>query len=276
MTSVGKPAPAADRAFGPALEVAPDVWCLGPKGRTQTNVYLVAAGSSWTLVDAGWASDGPAILGAAAQLFGAGRGPASILLTHVHPDHAGAAQDLAHAWACPVLVPPAELAVACGSFEAMTAVAGPLDRYVILPIMRAMGRRRREALIARSSLADVAHALDDAEPIPGLPGWQAIRTPGHTEGHLSFFRPADRVLISGDSVLTLQVNSPIGALRGRAGLSGPPWYTTWKPRLAKASVARLAALEPLVLAPGHGRTLTGAGTAAALRAFATRFGGRRR
>ncbi len=258
------------------MEIAHDVWCLGPKGRTQTNVYLVAAGSSWTLVDAGWAADGPAIRQAAAGLFGVGRNPASILVTHVHPDHAGAAQELAHAWACPVLVPPAELAVACGSFEAMTAVAGPLDTYLILPIMRAMGRRRREALIARSSLTDVAQPLDDAEPIPGLPGWQAIPTPGHTAGHLSFFRPSDRVLISGDSVLTLQVNSPIGALRGRAGLSGPPWYTTWNQRLARASVARLAALEPLVLAPGHGRTLKGPGTPAALRAFATRFDGRRR
>jgi glyoxylase-like metal-dependent hydrolase (beta-lactamase superfamily II) len=265
----------ADRAAGVVREIAPDVWCLGPTGRTQTNVYLVANGSSWILVDAGWASDGPAIRQAAARLFGPACGPHSIILTHVHPDHAGAARELSHAWGCPVLVPPEELAIASGSYEAMAAAAGPLDRWLILPMLRASGRRRREALLARSSLADVAQAPDEASPIPELAGWQALRTPGHTQGHLSFFRAADRVLISGDAILTLPVNSPVDLLRGRGGLSGPPWYTTWNPRLARASIATLADLEPLVLGPGHGRPRIGADTPAALHDFAARLEGRR-
>jgi len=44
-----------------ALEIAPDVYCLGPWGRTQTNVDFVCSGASWVLIDAGWASDGPRI-----------------------------------------------------------------------------------------------------------------------------------------------------------------------------------------------------------------------
>jgi len=275
MTSSSTPG-AFVRALDLVPEIAPDVWCLGPTGRTQTNVYLVAAGSSWTLIDAGWASDAPAIRQAAAQLFGPGRGPTSILLTHVHPDHGGAARELALTWGCPVLVPPQELAIARGEFEAMTAAAGPLDTWLILPMLRAVGRRRREGLIARSSLADVARAVDPRDDLPDLPGWQLFPTPGHTPGHLSFFRTADRVLISGDAVVTVQVNSLLGILRGRRGLSGPPWYTTWEPRLARASVARLAALEPRVLAPGHGLPLVGPHTPAALKAFAVRFGAGRR
>lgn len=260
-----------DPTPGAAREIAPDVWCLGPKGRTQTNVYLVAAGSSWTLIDAGWASDGPAIQHAADQVFGPGQSPTSILLTHVHPDHAGAARELARVWGCPVLVPAEELAIARGAFEAMAAGAGPLDTWLILPTLSAVGRRRREALIARSSLADVAVALDPADHLSELPDWQVIGTPGHTRGHLAFFRAADRVLISGDAVVTLLVNSPVGFLRGRGGLSGPPWYTTWSLSLARASVATLAALGPRVLATGHGRPLVGAETPAALRDFAARF-----
>ncbi len=41
-----------------AREIAPEVYCLGPKGRTQTDVYLLRSGSSWALIDAGWAKDG--------------------------------------------------------------------------------------------------------------------------------------------------------------------------------------------------------------------------
>ena len=96
-------------------------------------------------------------------------------------------------------------------------------------------------------------------------------TPGHTPGHLSFFRPSDRVLITGDAVVTLQGQLRLsGLVLQRQGLSGPPWYTSWNWRLAKASVSSLAPLEPTVLAGGHGLPMIGAGTAAALRAFAER------
>ncbi len=66
----------------------------------------------------------------------------------------------------------------------------------------------------------------------------------------------------------MRINSVSGLVLGRQGISGPPWYTSWSWRTAKASVATLARLEPLVLAGGHGTPLTGAQTAAALRAFA--------
>ena len=122
-----------------AWEVAPDVFCLGPSGRTQTNVYFVRSDAGWFLVDAGWQSDRARIAQAAVQLFGVGSRPENILLTHCHPDHAGAALDLARGWDREVLMHPAELPIATGDFEAMRAFAGPLDRWVVLPIMRAMG-----------------------------------------------------------------------------------------------------------------------------------------
>ena len=37
-----------------ARQIAPDVFCLGPSGRTQTDCYLVTSGSSWVLIDADW------------------------------------------------------------------------------------------------------------------------------------------------------------------------------------------------------------------------------
>jgi len=257
-----------------ARPIAPDVYCLGPRGRSQTDVYFVRSGTSWALIDAGWAKDGPSIRQAAETLFGAGTSPASILLTHFHPDHAGSALELARLWGCPVYVHPDELPLTRGDFEAISRYAGPLDHWVILPLMRAMGRRRREAMLARSSLGDVARPLEPGVEVPGLAGWEFTHTPGHTPGHVSFFRASDRVLITGDAVVTVKVNSLAGLLLGRQGLSGPPRYTSWSWPAARESVATLARLEPNVLAGGHGTPLTGPGTAGALRAFAEHFCGR--
>ncbi len=222
----------------------------------------------WALIDAGWTKDGPSIKQAAESLFGVGARPASILLTHFHPDHAGSALELARTWDCPVYVHPDELPLANGEFAAITKYAGPLDRWVVLPLMRAMGRRRREAILSSSSLKGLARAFDPGTAVPGLPGWECVPTPGHTPGHVSFFRPSDRVVLTGDAVVTLKVNSLSGLLLQRPGLSGPPWYTTWSRRAAKESVATLAQLEPNVLAGGHGTPMTGPETGDALRAFA--------
>lgn len=249
-------------------EIAPDVYCLGPRGRTQTNIYFVRSGSSWVMIDAGWASDELRIRRAATALFGADSRPTAILLTHCHPDHSGAALALARRWQCPVYMTPDELPIALGDFAAMRRCAGPIDRWVVLPVMTLIGRRRRESLLARSSLGDAARTFDPSVGVPALPGWQCIPTPGHTPGHVSYFRTADRVLISGDALMTLAVNSLAGLLLQRPGLSGPPWYTTWNRQVAKGSVDLLARLEPRVLASGHGIPLTGSDTPEVLSAFA--------
>ena len=155
-----------------ATEIAPGIHLLGPWGRTQTNAYLVRDGSSWFLVDAGWENDGPRIQAAVRSLLGPGLAPSAILLTHVHPDHEGAARELAEAWGCPVFAHPAEIPIATGDFAAMERYAGPLDRWLILPLMRAIGRRRREAILAAGSLAGIVQPLppDGADPGPGRTG----------------------------------------------------------------------------------------------------------
>lgn len=201
-------------------------------------------------------------------LFGPGSPPAAILLTHCHPDHDGSALRLARTWDCPVYMHPAELPIATGEFAAMVATAGPLDRWVILPLMRAMGRRRREAVLAQGSLHQVARTFEPGSGVPGLPGWECIPTPGHTPGHVSYFRPEDRVLIAGDALVTVKINSLTGLLLPRPGLSEPPWYTTWNRRAARQSIGRLARLKPAVLGGGHGTPMTGTETAAAVSAFA--------
>ncbi len=253
-------------------EIAPDVLCLGPHGRSQTNVFLIRDGASWALVDAGWERDAPRITAAVRRLLGPGVAPSVILLTHVHPDHAGSARALATAWGCRVLVHPAERSIAAGDLAAMATYAGPLDHWAILPMMRALGRRRRDEILARGSLADIVDVLASHGLVPGLASWRWIATPGHTPGHVSYLRRDDRVVITGDALLTFKVNAWDGLLLGRPGLSGPPWYTTWDGAAAQEAIEDIAASEPSVVAPGHGWPLAGSGVADAVRQFAVAHG----
>jgi glyoxylase-like metal-dependent hydrolase (beta-lactamase superfamily II) len=94
-------------------EIAPGVHCMEVGKRiTRSNVYFVRSGSSWILIDAASANCSRLIWKTAESLFGANSSPASILLTHTHPDHAGSALELARTWDCPVYVHPDELPLA--------------------------------------------------------------------------------------------------------------------------------------------------------------------
>jgi glyoxylase-like metal-dependent hydrolase (beta-lactamase superfamily II) len=263
--------------IGLCREIASGVYCLEVgKGISRSNVYFVRSGLSWVLVDAASANCGQLIQKTAESLFGANARPASILLTHDHPDHAGSALELSRMWGCPVYVHPDELPIAAaGDLPTFEKYANPLDCWIILPLLRSMPRGRVELMLSRTSLKDVVRAYDPGAAVPDLPGWKCIPTPGHTPGHVALFRASDRVLITGDAVVTVDLNSFWGFLSwclrlNKQRVSGPPWYSTWNRRAAKESVAVLADLEPRVLAPGHGGPMTGDGTARELHAFADR------
>jgi len=264
----------ANHADTPAREIAPGVVCIGPWGRTQTNVYLLRGAEGWVLVDTGWARDADRIETAIAKVLGPDRRPEAIVLTHAHPDHSGAARELADRWSCPVFLHPDELPIASGDFGAMRKVAGPLDRWVVLPAMRAMGGRRRRALLAGNTLGDAARTVRPGEPLPRLPGWEVVATGGHTPGHISLFRDSDGVLIAGDALVNLRLESVRALLRPQSGLSGPPWYTTWSRAAAVSSIRTIAAVGPRVLGPGHGPALTGPETLHLVRGFAAALGPR--
>jgi glyoxylase-like metal-dependent hydrolase (beta-lactamase superfamily II) len=225
------------------------------------NIYFIGRpGEPWLLVDTGLPGTAAWTLRAAAEIFGTP--PAAIILTHGHIDHAGAAEELARAWRVPVYAHPLEMPYLKGrsdyppSDSSMGGAIAHLAR--LLPTTgRNLGRRMR-LLPADGSL-------------PVVEGWRWVHTPGHTAGHVSLFRDEDRVLIAGDAVATVDMDSWSALMLELPAVTRPaaPFTSDWE--TAHESVRTVLSLRPAVLAAGHGIPVFGEGVEPALRALVTDF-----
>jgi glyoxylase-like metal-dependent hydrolase (beta-lactamase superfamily II) len=106
---------------------------------------------------------------------------------------------------------------------------------------------------------DVGDRLRPLPPadLPAMPGWRWIHTPGHSPGHVAFFRDADQTLIAGDAFVTTVQESAMAILSQRQAVHRPPAYYTSDWHAARESVSTLAALEPEAAATGHGAPMRG-------------------
>jgi glyoxylase-like metal-dependent hydrolase (beta-lactamase superfamily II) len=99
--------------------------------------------------------------------------------------------------------------------------------------------------------------LPEDGTVPHLPDWRWLHTPGHTPGHISLFRESDGVLVAGDAVVTTKQESVFSVMTQKKVLSGPPKYFTPDWGAAARTVRDLTALEPNVIASGHGPSMYG-------------------
>jgi glyoxylase-like metal-dependent hydrolase (beta-lactamase superfamily II) len=217
---------------------------------------------SWVLVDAGVRGYHDAIRRAARARFGERR-PSAIVVTHAHFDHVGALESLAEEWDVPVYAHRLELPHLTGRRS-----YPPPDPTVGGGAMAWSAR-----LFPRSpvNVSTRVRALPDDGSIPPLPGWRYWHTPGHTDGHVSLFRDVDRVLVSGDAVITVKQESLMAVMTQAPTLHGPPAYYTTNWADALGSVRDLADLSPNVLLPGHGVPMTGPTLTRGLRRLADTF-----
>lgn len=107
--------------------------------------------------------------------------------------------------------------------------------------------------------------------VPGMPAWRWVHTPGHTPGHVSFWREADRTIIAGDAFITTRQESAYAVAVQTPEMHGPPMYFTPDWDSARTSVNALAALEPELVVTGHGRAMRGAEMRSALHLLARDF-----
>ena len=96
-------------------------------------------------------------------------------------------------------------------------------------------------------------------------------TPGHTVGHVSLWRAADRTLLVGDAFITTRQESADAVATQTPELHGPPQYFTPAWGAARPSVETLAALEPELVVTGHGPALQGPALREALHTLARDF-----
>ena len=227
------------------------------------NVYFAGAPwGPWVLVDTGLPHTSGLVRQRAAERYGADRPPEAIILTHGHFDHAGNAMALSREWDVPVYAHPLELPYLTGRSD-----YPPQDPTV----GGALGLMSRAFPHTGIDLGNRVRALPEDGTVPGMPGWRWLFTPGHTAGHISLFHDTSRFLIAGDALATVNQDSPLSMFNLRAELSVPPAPLTTDWGAARASVERLATLQPLGIGAGHGRPVHGGRVAADLRYFAANF-----
>jgi glyoxylase-like metal-dependent hydrolase (beta-lactamase superfamily II) len=94
--------------------------------------------------------------------------------------------------------------------------------------------------IMATPAVETERILSDGETLPILGGLQVIATPGHTPGHVSFYLPAERILIAGDAIKAKN-GQPVATTDS----------TTGDPIQAVVTAKKLTDLNPLVYACGH-------------------------
>jgi glyoxylase-like metal-dependent hydrolase (beta-lactamase superfamily II) len=165
-----------------------------------------------------------------------GRPVAAVALTHAHPDHQGSCRRVCRALGVPLW---------CGAADA-GAAEDPRLMYRGFP-------RSRLARWFGPRLGGpghpVARRLREGDEVGGF---AVLETPGHTPGHVSFWRAADRVLVLGD------VLARFGLGAGARILRQPPAGFSADPEENRRSARRVAALAPALVCFGHGPPLADA------------------
>ena len=244
----------------PLKEIAHGVFCLRLR---IANVYFVGPPvGPWVLVDAGLSGEARRIREAGESFYGPSARPAAILLTHGHMDHAGSAAELADLWETPILAHALEIPFLTGRSQ-----YPPLDPTVG-GFLALLGRFVPAKAI---DLGSRVRPLESAWGALGLAGWEWHHTPGHSPGHVAFFRREDGMLLAGDAITTVDVDSLFAAAINARRVCRPPAPSTTDWTAAAASVRLLAELRPFTISCGHGTPMSGGDAVIQLAGLATHF-----
>jgi glyoxylase-like metal-dependent hydrolase (beta-lactamase superfamily II)/predicted ester cyclase len=225
-------------AAGEAELVATGVWVVqGQPGRC--NVFLIENSTEEggvTLYDAGARTMTRAVASAGAKLGGIRR----IVLGHGHTDHRGVAPALG----VPVLCHPDEVqdAEGSGGFRYW-----PADLAGLPPVVK----QAHKVLHRYAWDGGPVKISDTVAEGDEIAGFSVVDLPGHAPGLIGLWRESDRLALVSDCFYTLDM----------WGRSCPPHLPeaiyNFDTEQARASLRKLAEMEPAAAWPGHAKPVTG-------------------
>lgn len=205
--------------------IAKDVYQISLFPRNAINCYVIED----VLIDAGIRSSSRIILKALKN-----KTITKHALTHAHADHQGSSKVICETLNIPLL---------CSESEKIAAENGnvifeyPNPNHIISKFQKHFWAGKGHS---------VSETLKEGDQIGGF---TVVETPGHSSGHISFFREKDGVLIVGDVMTNMNLLTTI------TGLHEPPNLFTTDQETNRRSILKLASLKPKILCFGHGPVL---------------------
>jgi len=215
------------------------------------NVIFIGKPKSknWVLIDAGLPYGGKKIVQVAEKRFGKGNRPQAILLTHGHFDHVGGLIECIAEWNVPVYAHSLEFPYLKGE-QSYPEPDGSVEGGLLAKISPIYPNEPIQ-------LGDIVKELPENGEVPFMKEWRWLHTPGHSPGHVSFFRERDGLLIAGDAFITVRQDSFYNVLLQIPEVNGPPRYLTTDWEKAQKSVEKLARLSVKIVITGHGPMVKG-------------------
>lgn len=219
------------------------------------NCFLLPAGRRIDMIDCGMSSEESLqLILAAIKRLGGPRGKVGrLFVTHIHPDHYGAAGELVENEGAEVFLHRLEVPMVLPRYLEIEQLVEEVGRYLLLH-----GVPEEVASPLKNASRGIRDYVKPAQPALQLDGSETIElgrhqlrvewTPGHSPGHVCLFDPALRLLFAGDQLLPDA--SPNIGLHPQSTPDPLDDYLR--------GLNRMAALKPGLVLPAHGRPFNGA------------------
>lgn len=212
--------------------VQPGLWRIVFYLPAPVNVWLVQQRDGLTLIDAAQPWNAGDILSVVSEINLPLR---EIIITHAHPDHAGAAATLSAQTGAVVMAHALDANFLLGRCSLSEENGYWLCRAVL-------GFGKRLKLLDPPPVSSV-ELVSDGDQVGSL---SIIHTPGHTPGSISIWWKDEAAVFCGDNVVT-----SFGSLR-----IGLPWFTL-DHAVQRRGIEKYIRLNARALLPGHGPAFKG-------------------
>src|SRR6202521_5642377 len=178
-----------------------------------------------------------------------------LVVTHIHPDHSGAAGGLAGEGMAALYIHRLEVPLVHPRYVELEQLVKEVRTYLLVN-----GVPADDSEVLSNSQRALSQVVKTAEPSVQLDGAELLQmgrrrlrvewTPGHSPGHMCLYDRKDRLLFAGDHILP--------ELSPNIGLH--PQSTPDPLHEYLDGIRRLAGYEPRLILPAHGRPFTDAST----------------